>query len=81
LSWGILGIEFDKCYVTISLSAGNSCQVKNLTTDPTDVYFGSFSKGGIPPHILNSRGALHFLKSSGQVKNEYGYIKFIHYKA
>ncbi|XP_060604426.1 uncharacterized protein LOC132757231, partial [Ruditapes philippinarum] len=57
---------FDYTNNQLTFINGKSCQVKNLTTDPTDVYFGSFSKGGIPPHILNSRGALHFLKSSGQ---------------
>lgn len=45
---------------------GKTCTVKNLARDGSDVLFGYLSQAGIP-HIFNTAGALHYMKSAGQV--------------
>ncbi|XP_045159313.2 uncharacterized protein LOC123524856 [Mercenaria mercenaria] len=56
---------FDYTNNQVTYIYGKTCKVKILTKDQTDVFFGNLSKNGIP-HILNTQGALHILKSSGQ---------------
>ena len=52
------------CYPT----AGNLCQVTNLTTDSNNVLFGNVKlPGGGGLHVFTSDGALQFLRNNNQV--------------